>query len=431
MRRISPIQWLVCAVAAVGFAFDIYEILMMPLIVRPLLIDLGGLRAGSPGFNGWAGAVFYLPALAGGIFGLLGGYLADLIGRRRILVWSILLYGIAACGAGLSTSLPMFLALRCLTFVGVAVEYVVALTWVAELFPDPKQREAALGYTQAAAGIGGLLVTGAYFVAVTYGDRLPAIAGGHQAWRYMLISGLLPALPLMLVRPWLPDSPVWVARRPRLRNLFAPDLRLVTWLTLIMVACAYAAAYGGLQQLPRVVAGLPSLSGSSPAAREQTITSVQLVQELGHLAGRYVFALVAIGIARQRRLLRIFQWPGLLAFALLFFIVPAYTPHLLHAATFITSFFVVAQFSFWGNYLPRLYPTHIRATGESFATNVGGRIIGIFAAVVTTQAANVAPGMNASLQLAHAAGAVALVAYVVAVIATAWLPEPRGAALPA
>ena len=44
----------------------------------------------------------------------------------------------------------------------------------------------------------------------------------------------------------------------------------------------------------------------------------------------------------------------------------------------------VAQFSFWGNYLPRVYPTHLRGTGESFAANVGGRMIGTCAALVTT-----------------------------------------------
>ena len=46
----------------------------------------------------------------------------------------------------------------------------------------------------------------------------------------------------------------------------------------------------------------------------------------------------------------------------------------------------MAQFSFWGNYLPRVYPTHLRGTGESFAANVGGRMIGTSAALVTTTA---------------------------------------------
>jgi len=44
---------------------------------------------------------------------------------------------------------------------------------------------------------------------------------------------------------------------------------------------------------------------------------------------------------------------------------------------FVAGLFTVAQFSFWGNYLPRVYPVHLRGTGESFAANVGGRAIGV------------------------------------------------------
>jgi MFS family permease len=87
---LTPIQWLICAVACLGFAFDLYESLMLPLIVRPALTTLGNLKPGTSAFNLWVGLLFYIPSLAGGLFGLLGGYLTDLLGRRRILLWSIL-----------------------------------------------------------------------------------------------------------------------------------------------------------------------------------------------------------------------------------------------------------------------------------------------------------------------------------------------------
>ena len=173
--RLTRVQWLICITAALGFAFDIYELLMMPLIICPLLIDLGHLKPGSPEFNVWVGVLFYLPAVAGGIFGLLGGYLADRLGRRRVLMGSILLYSFSACAASFATSLPVLLILRCTAVIGAATEFVAAVAWVAELFPHPKQRESALGYTQAFGGIGGLLVTGAYYLAVTHADQLPAL----------------------------------------------------------------------------------------------------------------------------------------------------------------------------------------------------------------------------------------------------------------
>src|SRR3989441_9167302 len=98
--RITPIQWVICVVAAIGFAFDIYALLVLPLIVRPALMELGKLKPGTPDFNSWVGMLFYVPAMAGGVFGMIGGYLTDLFGRRRILVWSILLYAFSAAAAG-------------------------------------------------------------------------------------------------------------------------------------------------------------------------------------------------------------------------------------------------------------------------------------------------------------------------------------------
>ena len=67
----------------------------------------------------------------------------------------------------------MLLFFRCTTFIGVCVEFVAAVAWLAELFPNPKRREAVLGYTQAFSSVGGLLVTGAYYLAVTYAELAP------------------------------------------------------------------------------------------------------------------------------------------------------------------------------------------------------------------------------------------------------------------
>src|SRR4051794_13482113 len=131
-------QWLICAIAAIGFAFDTYELLMLPLIVGPALGELIHAKPGTPAYADWVGLLFFVPAVFGGIFGLLGGYLTDRLGRRRVLTWSILLYAVSAFAAGFSTSLPMLLVFRCLVFIGVCVEFVAAVAWLAELFPDPK-----------------------------------------------------------------------------------------------------------------------------------------------------------------------------------------------------------------------------------------------------------------------------------------------------
>ena len=435
--RLTPVQWLICAIAALGFAFDIYEILMAPLVVGPAIGELTGARPGSPEFNYWVGLFFWVPAIVGGAFGLLGGYLTDRFGRRRVLVWSILLYAFSAFAAGYSTSVEMLLVLRSTTYIGVFVEFVAAVAWIAELFTDPKQREAALGYTQAFSSIGGLMVTGAYAIAVTYGDSFPAIQGTHSPWRYTLISGVIPALPLIVIRPFLPESPAWMQkkaagtlRRPSIAALFTPELRRTTIVTTVLFACAYGAAFGAIQQMPRIVPGLAEVRTLPVPRQQQTASLVQAYQEVGGLAGRFALAFLAIRIVARRKLLHMFQIPGLLAVPLVFAVGGTTSLELAKWGMFLAGLFTVGQLSFFGNYLPRVYPTHLRGTGEGFAANIGGRMIGTGFAFVTTQLTNVMPGETPQMRLAYAAALVGFGVYLAGFIASWFMLEPKGDALP-
>ena len=398
---------------------------------------LGNPKLGSPGYNLWVGLLFYLPLASGGIFGLLGGYLTDALGRRRVLVWSILLYAFSACAASFAVTLPQLLFFRCTTVVGVCVEYVAGVAWVAELFSNPKQRESVLGYTQAAFGLGGLMVTAAYYVAVTYAERFPAIHGRHEAWRYTLLSGLIPAIPLILTRPFLPESPIWqekkskgTLKRPRFAELFQPALRKTTLVTTLLVACSYALASGVILQTPRMVPGLPEVRGLAPRLVEQTVTGVLLFQELGTIAGRLLFAFLVVRIATQKHLLRVFLVPGLIVFSYVYFFAATHSLRLLEYGIFLAGLLLNGPFSLWGNYLPRMYPTHLRGTGETFAISIGARVIGASGVLLTTQLTNIMPGASAAARLAYSAGTLAVLAYSLSLIGSVWLREPERAQLP-
>lgn len=436
-NRLTRLQWLICAIAALGFAFDIYEILMAPLVVGPAIGELTGARPGTPDFNFWVGMFFWVPAMVGGGFGLLGGYLTDRFGRRSVLVWSILIYAFSAMAAGFATNIWMLLFFRSTTYIGVFVEFVAAVAWIAEIFPDANQREKALGYTQAFSSIGGLMVTGAYYIAVTYGPSLPAIAGGHAPWRYTLISGVLPALPLIFIRPFLPESPAWVQkkaagtlRRPSIAALFTPELRRTTIVTTLMFAFAYGAAFGAIQQMPRIVPGIEEVRVLTPPQIQQTASQVQAYQEFGGLAGRFLLAVLALYIISRRKLIRVFQLPGLLVMPFVFYYAPTHSLEMTKWGMFLAGLFTVGQLSFWGNYLPRVYPTHLRGTGEGFAANIGGRMLGTSFALATTTLANYAPGATPSLRLAFAATVVATFVYSAGFICSFFLPEPKGDQLP-
>jgi MFS family permease len=404
----------------------------------------------------------------------VGGYLTDRYGRRRVLVLSIFLYAFSACAAAFSTSPMMFLVLRCTTFMGVCIEFVAAVAWLAELFPNPRQREMVLGSTQVFSSFGGLLVAIVYGWIVQHATELPAILGGHSAWRYTLLSGVLPAIPLMLIRPFLPESPAWqrkkaagTLKRPSFAELFRPSLRRTTLTTTVLFACGFGAAFGAIQLVPaQIVQTLPELrphverqqelkkqleaalsqaqqpdgtaertdrdqriaqlrkqldDAGKPIGRERS--SVQKWQEVGGLTGRFLLAVLAMWVVSRRKLLWMFQLPGLVIIPLVLIYPATSDLGLLKWGIFLAGLFTIAQFSFWGNYLPRVYPVYLRGTGESFAANVGGRMIGTSAAVWATQLAPYMPGMSGH-RLAYACAAVAFGVYLVGSIVTYWLPEP-------
>src|ERR1044072_1696066 len=156
-RSFTLTQWLVLAVAAIGFLFDTYELLMTPLVGVPAIAELLKLPPNHPEVTEWMGKMSWISALCGGTFGLIGGWLIDRFGRKRILALSVFAYAFSPFAAAFSTTLPAFIFFRCTTFICVCLEFVVAITWLAELFPH--KREKVLGWTQAFASLGGVLVT--------------------------------------------------------------------------------------------------------------------------------------------------------------------------------------------------------------------------------------------------------------------------------
>jgi hypothetical protein len=191
-----------------------------------------------------------------------------------------------------------------------------------------------------------------------------------------------------------------------------------------MFACSYGAAFGAIQHIPRIVPGLAEVASLPRPAQEQIVSSVQFMQEMGGLVGRFALAILAVRIVSRRLLLRVFQVPGLIIVPLVFLYPAVRDLETLKWGMFLAGLLTVAQFSFWGNYLPRMYPVHLRGTGESFAANIGGRMIGTFMAVVTTQLATGMPGAGPSMKLAYSAAAVAFAVYAIGFLTSFWLPEP-------
>jgi hypothetical protein len=296
------------------------------------------------------------------------------------------------------------------------------------------------------------------------------------------MSGLIPAIPLIVIRPFLPESPKWAQkrasgtlRRPSIGELFSPELRRTTIVTTIMFTCSFAAAFGAIQQMPQIVPGLPEVQaqikenmakGVPQALVDKTTARVKAqggddaavqaalagekaripgqiiqasasaatkVQEIGGLFGRFALAVLVVIVVSRRSLLRIFLIPGLVLMPVIFGWAAVTSLDYLKYGIFVAGFLTVAQFSFWGNYLPHAFPVHLRGTGESFAANIGGRLIGTSFAAVTQLIASalVAKGptgvptpIDAAHMTAYVAAGVAFSVYLINFILTFFLPEP-------
>jgi MFS family permease len=468
---------LVLIAAAIGFLFDTYELLMFPVIGAQALSELLQVEQNSTEVRLWAGRMLWMAALSGGIFGLLGGVLVDRFGRKTVMIGSILLYSLSPVAAAGSTALWHFVLFRCTTFIGVCVELVAAVTWLAELFEDKRQRERAIGWTLAFASLGGILVTEVFNGIVAWLHHSPQGLGflnqvgiSPTPWRYTLLTGLVPGVLILLLMPFVPESRIWrekkqagTLRRPRIAELFSPELRRTTIVTTILSACSYGAAFGALQLGPSVmVAGLPEVHRAREEAKEKTSAlqatlknqslsaderhqvqgqlqqaqaavprliddkrgQMQRWQEIGGLTGRILFALLVVYVASQV-LIRMFLVPGLILFPLTYGVLYYGDFTLFCVALFLCGLVTVAQFSYVSEYLPKVFPLHLRGTGSSFATNIGGRMIGTMAAVINTELlAPLLSGENPH-RVALAAAVIGTAVYALALLASFFLPPPR------
>ncbi len=477
-------HWLIIIIASLGFLFDTYQLLMTPLVGPAAISELLKVPLSNQLVSDWMGKLLWLSALSGGVFGLLGGWLTDRLGRKFVMALGIFVYSFSPVAGAFSHTLPTFIFWRCATFVGVCIEFVAAITWIAEVFSDKAQKEKWLGITQLFASLGGVLVTAVSLWIGFHGKDLPHFgmpmalgAADPSSWRYLLLTGIVPALLIALMLPFVPESKVWQERkkagtlkRPSFGALFSPEFRKVTLITAGLSACAYGIAFGALQLTPgRIAPGLPNLAAEQKALKPLVIDAkelnrkfdatapdsperkaalapivanskaqkpimdkvkevgshTQFYQEMGGLVGRIALALLLIVGMGRRLMLRMLQIPGVIILPLTYFMLYKQDAAVFSWGIACAGFVVMSQLSFLGEYLPKVFPMHLRGTGGSFATNVGGRMIGTSAAFLTPKLAQMFAKNPSYDDMARAAGWMGLGIAIIAVVLGMFLPEPK------
>ena len=196
--------------AGLGIFLDGYDIsiIAIALILLKPQWHLGALQTGLLG-----GA-----ALAGAFMGsLFGGPLADRFGRKAIYLLDMATFLVAALASGFAWDIASLVALRFVLGLGVGADYPLSATYLIEFLP--RARRGRITVWVFALWMGGAAVSSMVGLAL-----LPL---GEHAWRFMLISGAVPALGILWLRKNLPESPRWYLRRGRVQEAVAVLAQLV------------------------------------------------------------------------------------------------------------------------------------------------------------------------------------------------------------
>jgi MFS family permease len=354
-------RWRALWAAMLGYMLDAMDVLLYVFALQTL-------RAEFQLSNADAGLVSSATLVVSAAGGLLFGFLADRLGRRRTLIYTILLYSIASGGTALSSGLGHLIFWRALVGLGLGGEWSAGAVLVAESWPA-EHRAKAIGFMQSGWALGYMLA------AAVAGLVLPRFG-----WRALFLSGLLPALLTIPIRRKVVEPQLWSERKQkgRVTDLFRPPLARRTILATLLTTSVLFAYWGLFTWLPGFLSA-PVAEGGAGLSIVRT-SAWMLIMQLGAFCGYVSFGWAADRLGRR---------PAFVAYMLgAAVLVPVYgsIPRWagVHAETFLlvlgplVGFLGSGYFSLFGALLAELYPTALRGSGQGFTYNFG-RALSAFA----------------------------------------------------
>lgn len=426
-RSLNQAQWKALVASNLGWTFDGFEVFALILTVGVALhqlLDPSQYQL----IPAYAGAVIAITVFGWGIGGLLGGVLADYLGRKRSMTLTILAYSVLTGLSALSWDWLSFAALRFLVGLAIGSEWATGASITAELWPDNARGKGG-AFLQSGYPIGSILASGVWLAIGT---------SGPGAWRYMYLIGVLPALVVFWIRRNIPESPQWEESNRRRRaaydlrrqgaalkgedaalvrftlvDLFAePAVRSRLLLTFVMSLSVTIGYWGVSTFVPSYVGSVATAAGL-PAPRWAALAG--LVQNLGALIGFVCFGFLADAFGRK---------PTTILFYLMCLIL---TPivylwvqdiHVLLFVFAVYGFFIQGVFSWTPIWLPELFPTRMRATAAGFIFNAP-RLISAMAPLI---AGTLIVGLGGYGKAATIIG----LFYILGLISVPFLPETKG-----
>lgn len=401
-------QWLVLIAAFLGWMFDGLEQGVFPLVARPALQDLIGVE-GDKLIGPWMGYITALFLVGAALGGLAFGWLGDRLGRVRAMVLSILAYSLFT-GACYFAQAPWQLGvLRFFAAVGMGGEWSLGVALVMECWPE-RHRPLLAGAIGAAANIGfGLLGLLGTLFQVT-----------RDSWRWVMLAGATPALLALFIIRYVPESERWkravtkTSSHP-VREVFSRGLIKHTLLGIGLASVVLIGTWGSVQWMP---AWADQLTGGK-IHNAKGLT--QMLIAFGAVVGCFIGPLIG-GKMGRRPAYFLLSLASLISCGYLFRFVDAYGTLFLVMA-FVVGTATAAFFGWLPLYLPELFPTRVRATGQGLCYNSGR----IFAAIGAVQMGHLLKYYEGSYARA---GATITLIYVVGLIIIWLAPETKGKPLP-
>jgi MFS family permease len=381
----------------------------------------------------FAGTVIGITLLGWGIGGVIGGVLADYIGRRRTMIFAILAYSITTGLSAFAWDWVSFALLRFLVGIAIGSEWSTGASLTAEVWPDNARGRGA-GLMQCGLGIGFFLASFTWLFVSGYGPG---------AWRIMFIIGVIPALFTFWLRSGIPESQKWEhsnekrkSARARKKSgatlneeehhltrftfadLFAdPEIRKRTIIVFLMSLTTTVAWWGISTWVPPFIAAAAGKAGLPP----QTWASYAgMSYNIGAICGYIGLGFFADNFGRKP-VVMIFFAASLVLTPLLY--LWTHDLHLLLLVAAVNGFFTLGQYSWMSVWLPELFPTRMRATGMAFTFN-SPRFIAflgpLFAGALIAQLGGVS---NVAVTFS--------LIYILGFVLVPFLPETKGKPLPA
>ncbi len=359
LKQATPAQRRTLLAAALGWMLDAFDAMLYALVLAYVMRDLGMSKR-------TAGFLSTLTLLASGIGGVFFGFLADYIGRKRALMFSILTYSVCSFASGLSTTVLMLAVFRFILGLGMGGEWNTGATLVAETWPN-ELRAKAIALVQSSWAIGYALAALVAGIVLRYAN-----------WRLVFFVGILPALVTLWIRKSVPESPLWETHRREMGQerklephenesffaIFRAPYGKSTIVLLLLNFFGLFAWWGLFTWIPPYLS-LPVAQGGRGFGVMRTTTLLLVLNLCGMFPGYITFGWFADHLGRRKSF--IFY---LFAAALL---VPLYAMARSQVALLllgaVVAFFGTGFFSGSGLIGSEIFPTRVRARALGFTYN--------------------------------------------------------------